>query len=112
MQTQGNLVKVALYSLAFLAAVVSGVWIAGALFLAMSSAAPVSSTTLKTFASYAYWHSSNPKVEAMLYLAGLVGALVALLPVLPLVMSKRESLHGDARWATHREVKRAGLIDD
>jgi type IV secretion system protein VirD4 len=64
-----------------------------------------------------YWASYKDDPKEKKRLQGSMGASVFLIFILPLflaaiAMSKSRSLHGDARWATKREVKDADLFED
>lgn len=85
-------------------------WIGGVFFLAASGAAPARTASPLTLYSYWYWYSSNPKIEAWLYLSVLVALLALIAPVAPWLLPKKESLHGDAKWAKRPDVRKSGLL--
>ena len=93
----------------------AAVWLAGAVFFSMSGANPLGRTGLGTW--WAYWqgYGSDRTVAPRLVLSALYGALIAFAPLVGIgvVVSKlrpRRSLHGDARFATKAEVRKAGLL--
>lgn len=93
----------------------AAVWGAGALFYVMSGANPLGQVELGTW--WAYWqgYGADPTVAPRLLLSALYAVLLALAPPIALgvAVSKlrpRRSLHGDARFATKGEVRKAGLL--
>jgi type IV secretion system protein VirD4 len=65
-----------------------------------------------TIARYGYYYGDRPNVRPRLWATSLTGlALVGLGP-LALLLPRRRALHGDARFATRREVARAGLLGE
>jgi type IV secretion system protein VirD4 len=84
-------------------------WIAGFLFLWWLKANPRDASPL-TITRYAYYYGSREDVRRRLEVCSALGvalvgaaALIALLP-------KPRALHGNARFATRREIERAGLF--
>lgn len=67
-------------------------------------------TTPLTIARYAYYYSDSPRVARRLLWCSAAGAGLALAMLLVLVVPRRRSLHGDARFATRREITDAGLL--
>jgi type IV secretion system protein VirD4 len=84
-------------------------YLAGTLFLWSIHEDPRAASPL-TVARYTYFYGDRAPIRSRLLLssaAGLGGVLVAgLLIFLP----RRRALHGDARFATRREIARAGLL--
>jgi type IV secretion system protein VirD4 len=65
-----------------------------------------------TIARYGYYYGDRPNLRPRLWATSLTGlALVGLGP-LALLLPRRRALHGDARFATRREVARAGLLGE
>jgi type IV secretion system protein VirD4 len=80
-------------------------------FLLFLKLTPTQASPL-TLPRYAYYYWDNREVRARLIGAGALALLlvggVALIVALP----RRRSLHGDARWANPRDIRRAGLLAD
>ena len=64
-----------------------------------------------TVARYAYWYGENPALRRRLEVCSLLSLALVLLLGLAVLWPKRKSLHGDARFASRREVLEAGLLD-
>jgi len=65
-----------------------------------------------TVARYSYYYGHRADMRPRLWTTSLAGlALVGLCP-LTLLLPRRRALHGDARFATRREVARAGLLGE
>ena len=94
-----------------LAAGVAAQYLAGCLFLWWVRADPRDATPL-TITRYAYYYGTREDVAHRLLWSSAVGAGILLLPGVVLILPKRKSLHGDARFATSREMARAGLFAD
>jgi type IV secretion system protein VirD4 len=89
-------------------------YLAGGIFMAMHKADPmqVEATTWQE-----YWASYKDDPKEKKKLQGSAGIAIFLLFGVPLFIfavtrSKSRSLHGDARWATHSEIEKAGLLED
>ncbi len=65
-----------------------------------------------TIARYSYYYGDRPRVRPRLWATSLAGMLLVGIVPLALLLPRRRSLHGDARFATRREVARAGLLGD
>jgi type IV secretion system protein VirD4 len=63
-----------------------------------------------TIARYAYYYGSIPVIRRRLWVSSAGGLALAAFSTLPLLLPRRRSLHGDARWATRAEIARAGLF--
>jgi type IV secretion system protein VirD4 len=84
-------------------------YLAGWLFLASLHLDPRAAGPL-TIARYGYYYGLEAHVRTRLAVCSLAGlVLVGLVPLL-LFLPRRRALHGEARFATHREVARAGLL--
>lgn len=94
-----------------LAALVLVQWMAGYFLLWSLHADPYSATPL-TIARYAYYLGGHAGIRPRLWACcGVSLGLVSLTGVL-LLMPKRRSLHGDARFARRGEIARAGLFSN
>jgi type IV secretion system protein VirD4 len=94
---------------AALVALILGQYLAGTVFLWSIHEDPRVASPL-TVARYAYYYGDRDPVRARLIAssgAGLGGVLIAALGFL---LPRRRALHGDARFATRREISRAGLL--
>jgi type IV secretion system protein VirD4 len=91
------------------AGIVLSQYLAGWLFLASLHLDPRAAGPL-TIARYDYYYGLKAPVRTRLLVCSLAGlGLVGVVPLL-LLLPRRRALHGDARFATHREVTRAGLL--
>jgi type IV secretion system protein VirD4 len=63
-----------------------------------------------TIARYAYYYGGVPGVRRRLWVSSAGGLALMAVGALPLLLPRRRSLHGDARWATRSEMARAGLF--
>jgi type IV secretion system protein VirD4 len=94
---------------ALLVSVIVSQYLAACLLLA-SFHRTLSEATPFTIVRYGAYYGDRPEVRRKLILTSLGGCLgVALVP-LALLLPRRRSLHGDARFARPREVARAGLL--
>lgn len=94
---------------ALVAAVIVAQWIAGYLFLWWLKANPREATPL-TVTRYAYYYAHREDVRRRLTLCSALGLALVTVPVIIALLPKRRALHGDARFATRREIARAGLF--
>jgi type IV secretion system protein VirD4 len=84
-------------------------YLAGWVFLASLHLDPRATGPL-TIARYGYYYGLQTNLRTRLVVCSLAGlVLVGLVPLL-LLLPRRRALHGEARFATHREVARAGLL--
>lgn len=98
-------------AVALLAAMAVGLYVAVHAFL-MTMGLPTQDASLLTL--YRYWvaHGERPDVRRRLTIA-LLGSQALMLGLVGVaIMPRRRSLHGDARFATRREVGRAGLLKE
>lgn len=84
-------------------------YLAGGILL-MSFGMSVDDTTPITI--YRYWHSysDNPAVTKWIYLSTGLSTLILVIPFVVILMPKKRSLHGDAKFATNMDVKKSGLL--
>jgi type IV secretion system protein VirD4 len=90
-------------------AVIAAQWIAGYLFLWWLHLQPREATPL-TITRYAYYYGHREDVRRRLALCSALGLALVAVPVIIALLPKRRALHGDARFATRREIERAGLF--
>lgn len=84
-------------------------YLGGCVFLWRIHADPRAATPL-TIARYAYYYGAREDVARHLWLSSAIGFGLLLTPGLMLLVPKRRALHGDARFATRREIAKAGLF--
>lgn len=94
-----------------LAGVVIAQYLAGYLFLWSVKENPRHASPL-TIARYSYYFSSREHVRTRLIVASGAGAALVILTGGAFLLPRRRSLHGDARFATRREIAAAGLLSD
>ncbi len=90
-------------------ALLAAQYLAGYLFLWWFRADPRHATPM-TVARYAYYYGNQDQVRRRALLASLVGLAVVAACTSVLLLPRRRSLHGDARFARRREVAAAGLF--
>ncbi len=99
------------YALVGVLALLVSQYLAGWLLLKWLHLNPHSAGLL-TIARYAYYYGERADVRHRLWVTSLAGlGLVSICP-LPLLLPRPRTLHGDARFATRREVARAGLLGE
>jgi type IV secretion system protein VirD4 len=96
---------------ALVAGIVVSQYLAACLLLAslhrnLSEASPF------TIARYGAYYGDRPEVRRKLLLSSLGGCAGVVLVPLAVLLPRRRSLHGDARFARRREIARAGLLKD
>jgi len=65
-----------------------------------------------TITRYAYYYGAREDIRPRLWAASLAGLGFMSLVPLAMLWPRRRTLHGDARFATRREVARAGLLGE
>lgn len=86
-------------------------YLGGYLFLWSMHANPRGATPL-TLARYAYYYGDRIYIRQRLIRSTGAGAAVVLSCSLALLWPRRRALHGDARFATQREITAAGLLGE
>lgn len=86
-------------------------YLAGYAFLLSIGNNPRSATPL-TIARYAYYFGDRADVSVRLKITSAAGVAVLALVALPVVLPRRRSLHGDARFANRPEIAGAGLFSE
>ncbi|TLZ22865.1 MAG: type IV secretory system conjugative DNA transfer family protein, partial [Gammaproteobacteria bacterium] len=92
-------------------ALLVALYLAGFAFLVLIKADPRAATLL-TLPRYAHYYGEREDIRRRLWVSAGVGVALTLAPGVALLLPKRRSLHGDARFATRREIARAGLLGD
>jgi type IV secretion system protein VirD4 len=99
------------FALAAAAGLILSQYLAGWIFLRLLHSDPRAASPV-TITRYAYYYGTREDIRPRLWAASLAGlALVGLVPLV-LILPRRRALHGDARFATRREVARAGLLGE
>jgi type IV secretion system protein VirD4 len=88
---------------------VAAQYLAGYLFLYWIHADPKTATPL-TIARYAYYYGARKDVHDKLCLSSAAALSLMLVPTAVALWPRPRRLHGDARFATRREIARAGLF--
>jgi type IV secretion system protein VirD4 len=96
---------------ALVVAAVLAAYLAGYVFLWSIGMSPREATPL-TVVRYGYYYGDRAEVRHRLLLSSAAGAVMVLASALALVIPRRRTLHGDARFATRRELAAAGLLGD
>jgi type IV secretion system protein VirD4 len=93
----------------FLVAIVASQYLAGFLLIAWYRLDPRATSPL-TIARYAYYYGGEPRLKQRLWVCSGAGAALIALVALPFLLPRRRPLHGEARFASRREIARAGLF--
>ena len=106
---RGPLWLVARIGLGGVAGLIALSWLAGMFLILLLGGHPKHASPL-TWLQYWYWLNDEPPIRWKLAVSG--GATVAFVLAAAglLLWPKRPPLHGEARFATRREVKKAGLL--
>ncbi len=80
-------------------------------FLLFLNLTPTKASPL-TLPRYAYYYWNKPQVRSRLIGAGALALLIVGGMALIVALPTRRSLHGNARWASSRNIRRAGLFSD
>jgi len=94
---------------ALLLALATGLYVAGYFFLWAMKQPPLSATPLTTL-RYWHHHGDRPQVRRALLWSWAAGMGLAFGGCALAVVPRRRPLHGDARFATKREIRQAGLL--
>jgi len=84
-------------------------YFAGYVFLYWIHDDPKVATPL-TIARYAYYYGERREIREKLWVSSTAGLLAVSLPVILALLPRKPSLHGNARFASRREIARAGLF--
>lgn len=96
-----------------LIAVVVGLWayLAGGIFM-MAFGHKFEEATPLTLYQYWYHYRTEPEVQKWIYIASGISLAVWLAPFGVVFAPAKKSLFGDARFAKHNEIKKAGLLGE
>lgn len=94
-----------------LTAIVASQYVAGFVLLWSLDRKPAEASPL-TVARYAYYYSDRPGIRKRAAVASAVGMGAMLVGMLALLIPRGRALHGDARFASLGEIRRAGLLGD
>jgi type IV secretion system protein VirD4 len=94
-----------------IAAVAAALYLSGFFFLWSIHLDPRAASPL-TVLRFAYYYGSWPRVHRALVRSCLGGAAAVALSALVLLLPRRRPLHGEARFATRREIAGAGLLGE
>jgi type IV secretion system protein VirD4 len=95
--------------LAGTAALLAGMYLAGCFFLWSIHADPRRATPL-TVSQYAYYYGREPHIRRHLLTSSALASAFVLAGIAAASLPRRRPLHGDARFATRREIAAAGLL--
>lgn len=90
---------------------VAASYLAGYFFLWATGLDPRAASPL-TIARYSYYYGADPVIHKRIVASTAGGFSLTLATVVALAWPRRRSLHGDARFATRRELRAAGLLGD
>ena len=99
------------WSVVVLCALFIAQYLAGFFFL-WSIGADSREATPLTITRYAYYYGDRERLRKRLIVSSAAGAIVVVSSALALLLPRRRPLHGDARFATRREIAAAGLFGD
>jgi type IV secretion system protein VirD4 len=112
LRPRGSKVPLALTVLACVTlGLIGALYLASIVFLLLIKADPRAASSM-TLVRYAYYYGGRDDVRWRLALSSAVGLALVLAPGIVLLLPKQRSLHGDARFASRREIARAGLLGD
>ena len=94
-----------------LAALVIAQYLAGFLFLWSVHASTRDASPL-TIARYGYYFGARADVRSRLIVTSALGAVVVMACALTIFLPRRRALHGDASFASRREIAAAGLLGE
>lgn len=91
------------------AALIGWAWLSGYFYLELAGLEGSTATPL-TLYQYWYYYGEDKATQAWLGVAGVAGLAIVVLPLLMIFTPQRRALFGDAKWATEKEIKEAGLF--
>lgn len=99
-------VKVLIIAVSF---VIAAQYVAGFVFLQWLRVDPRTASPL-TIARYGYYFGRREDIHRKLWLSSAAGFVLALTPLILALRPRTRPLHGDARFSTRAQVRRAGLF--
>jgi type IV secretion system protein VirD4 len=99
-------IVVGLVAALLVAAYLAGYVLLWSLHLNLRQASPL------TVVRYGYYYGDRQEIRRRVLASSAAGGAIVLVTALVLVLPRRRSLHGDARFATRRELADAGLFGD
>jgi type IV secretion system protein VirD4 len=90
-------------------AVVLSQYLAGFFFLWLSHLNPRAAEPL-TVARYAHYYGDRADIRRHVWIASGLGVVTVILSAIPIILPRRRSLHGNARFASGREMAHVGLF--
>jgi len=109
--SENSWAKATLIALLTVAAVGLWAYLAGGIFMLAFDQNFEDATPL-TLYQYWYHYGENPQVQKWVYIASGISLAVLLVPGLFFFAPAKRSLFGDARFARHSEIKKAGLLGE
>lgn len=110
--TLNNEYKLPLIVAIILFLVVAWFYLSGFIFLSFADQ-PTSSLTFTTILDYSSaYFGKNVRATLLLIFAMFVSTTIVTFPIIALFLKKKESLYGDAKWATNKDIKKAGLFSE
>jgi len=95
----------------FVLAIIIGLWIGGVVLLLLLKI-DITYARPYTLIQYAIEYSNNERVKKALFLSFLVVVGIVSAAVAVISSFNKESLHGDAKWATKAKIQAAGLFSE
>ncbi len=89
--------------------VIASQYVAAFLFLQWVRADPRTATPL-TIARYAYYYGAREDLQRKLWVSSAAALVFALIPLVLALRPKAPALHGNAKFSTRADVRRAGLF--
>ena len=97
------------YLLLIAVALLLSLWLSGAVFLYFAHLNVYQATPLTVF-RYGYFFGHEKPTQFWLGLSAFIGFMPIALPVILKLKPKRQPLYGEARFASGRDIKQAGLL--
>jgi type IV secretion system protein VirD4 len=107
----GGWARAGLWAVVALTSVVASQYVAGFVLLWSLHRQPVEASPL-TVARYVYYYGDRPAIRKRAAFASAIGLGALLMGALAFTLPRRRALHGDARYASHQEIRKAGLLGD